>query len=99
MMKLLIGLVAASLGVAAAEKPNVVFIMVDDLGYADLGCYGGEEIATPNVDRLAAEGTRFTDVYAGSPVCAPDVQTTSAPILRSYVLVSLLPRCFCQRSS
>lgn len=55
----------------AAEPPNVVFIMADDLGYGDLGCYGQERIKTPNIDRLAAQGTRFTDAYAGSTVCAP----------------------------
>lgn len=71
-MRVLLGIVALLIGVTvAAEKPNVVFIMVDDMGYADLGCYGGRVIATPNVDRLAGEGMRFTDVYAGSAVCAP----------------------------
>jgi len=52
-------------------KPNIVFIMADDLGYGDLGCYGQKKILTPNIDRLAAEGTRFTQAYAGSTVCAP----------------------------
>ena len=52
-------------------KPNIIFIMADDLGYADLGCYGQKKIKTPNIDRLAAEGTRFTQCYAGSTVCAP----------------------------
>jgi arylsulfatase A-like enzyme len=55
----------------AARKPNVVFILADDLGYGDLGCYGQEKIKTPNVDRLAREGMRFTQCYAGSTVCAP----------------------------
>ena len=53
------------------EKPNVIFIMVDDMGVYDLGCYGQKNIQTPNVDRLAAEGMRFTQCYAGSAVCAP----------------------------
>jgi arylsulfatase A-like enzyme len=53
------------------RKPNVVFIMADDLGYGDLGCYGQKLIQTPRVDRMAAEGTRFTHCYAGAPVCAP----------------------------
>jgi len=53
------------------DKPNIIFIMADDLGYGDLGCYGQKEIKTPNIDRLAAEGMRFTDHYAGSTVCAP----------------------------
>ena len=52
-------------------KPNIVWIMADDLGYGDLGCYGQSVIRTPNIDRLAAAGVRFTDCYAGSTVCAP----------------------------
>src|SRR5271154_6931348 len=56
---------------AANRKPNVVFILADDLGYGDLGCYGQKQIATPNIDRLAREGVRFTQFYAGSTVCAP----------------------------
>jgi arylsulfatase A len=52
-------------------KPNVVFIMADDLGYGDVGCYGQQLIKTPNIDRLAAGGTRFTQYYAGTSVCAP----------------------------
>ena len=54
-----------------ADRPNIVFIMADDLGYGDLGCYGQQRIKTPAIDRLAAEGMRFTDFYAGSTVCAP----------------------------
>ncbi len=53
------------------ERPNIIFIMADDLGYADLGCYGQKRIRTPNIDRLAAEGMRFTQCYAGAPICAP----------------------------
>ncbi|MHC4623879.1 MAG: arylsulfatase [Planctomycetota bacterium] len=56
---------------AQRSRPNVIFIMADDLGYADLGCYGQRQIKTPNLDRMAAEGTRFTQCYAGSTVCAP----------------------------
>ena len=52
-------------------KPNIIFIMADDLGYGDLGCFGGDRILTPHIDRLAGQGTRFTQFYAGSPVCAP----------------------------
>ena len=54
-----------------ADRPNIIFIMADDLGYGDLGCYGQQRIKTPAIDRLAAEGMRFTDFYAGSTVCAP----------------------------
>jgi arylsulfatase A-like enzyme len=53
------------------ERPNIVFLLADDLGYGDLGCYGQKRISTPNIDRLAAEGIRFTQFYAGSTVCAP----------------------------
>ena len=55
----------------AADKPNIIFIMADDLGYGDLGSFGQTEIQTPHLDRMAKEGTRFTHAYAGSPVCAP----------------------------
>ncbi|HVT73679.1 MAG TPA: arylsulfatase [Lacunisphaera sp.] len=55
----------------APARPNIVLIVADDLGYGDLGCFGSTRIATPNIDRLAREGTRFTQCYAGSPVCAP----------------------------
>ncbi|WP_437204950.1 arylsulfatase [Planctomicrobium sp. SH664] len=67
------GIVLAFMGwpVAAAEKPNIVFIMADDLGVFDLGCYGQKLIQTPNIDQLAREGTRFTQVYGGASVCAP----------------------------
>jgi arylsulfatase A-like enzyme len=51
--------------------PNMIFILADDLGYGDLGCYGQKQIHTPNIDRLAAEGMRVTQCYAGSTVCAP----------------------------
>jgi uncharacterized sulfatase len=63
----------AAAGPAAAEqrKPNIVIILADDLGWADLGCYGNRFNETPNLDRLAAEGLRFTDFYAAGPVCSP----------------------------
>ena len=73
-LALLLGLAAAATAdddAPAKRPPNVIFIMADDLGYGDLGCYGQETIRTPNLDRMAAEGTRFTQVYAGSTVCAP----------------------------
>lgn len=53
------------------KKPNIIFILADDLGYAELGSYGQKKIRTPFLDRLAAEGMRFTQHYSGSPVCAP----------------------------
>ena len=53
------------------RRPNIIFIMCDDMGYGDLGCYGQQRIETPNLDRMAQEGMRFTQAYAGSPVSAP----------------------------
>lgn len=55
----------------AARKPNIIFILADDLGYGDLGCYGQTKIKTPNIDKLAEQGMKFTSCYAGSTVCAP----------------------------
>jgi len=55
----------------AATKPNVIIIFCDDLGYGDLGCYGSPAIRTPNLDRMAAEGLRFTDFYSAAEVCTP----------------------------
>jgi arylsulfatase A-like enzyme len=57
--------------VSAAEKPNVVLIVIDDLGQRDLGCYGSTFYKTPNIDRMAKDGIRFTDFYAACPVCSP----------------------------
>lgn len=56
---------------ASPDAPNIVLILADDLGYGELGCYGQSLIPTPNLDRLAAEGMRFTRAYSGAPVCAP----------------------------
>ena len=64
-------LLCIGMGSAQGRPPNIVFIMADDLGYGDLGCYGQTLIQTPNIDRLAAQGIRFTQAYAGSTVCAP----------------------------
>jgi len=56
---------------AAVEKPNIIFILVDDMGWGDLGSFGNKETKTPNIDRLAAEGLRFTQFYVNSPICSP----------------------------
>ena len=64
-------IVAWMTNVAAAERPNIIFILADDLGPGDLSCYGGEIIKTPNIDRLAQEGTRFTQYYSAAPICSP----------------------------
>ena len=52
----------------AKERPNIIFIMADDMGYGDLGCYGATKIQTPNIDRLANEGIRFTDAHSSAAV-------------------------------
>lgn len=54
-----------------AKKPNIIYILADDLGYGDLGCYGQKKFSTPNIDKLAAEGMLFTQHYSGATVCAP----------------------------
>jgi arylsulfatase A-like enzyme len=82
---LAVSLVVSILGSAAAQtsaprppaprRPSILFILADDLGYGDLGCYGQQKIKTPNIDKLAAEGMRFTSCYAGSTVCAPSRAT------------------------
>lgn len=57
--------------IIAQQRPNIVFIFADDLGYGDIGCYGQQKIETPNIDKLAKEGLRFTQFYSGTTVCAP----------------------------
>lgn len=54
-----------------AQRPNIVLLLADDLGYRDLSCYGSTQVQTPYLDQLASEGLRFTDFYAGSAVCSP----------------------------
>lgn len=61
----------AALALQGTARPNIIFVLADDLGYGDLGCYGQKRIQTPNLDRMASEGMRFTQAYAGSTVCAP----------------------------
>ncbi len=71
MIRFLIFLLTVSSAVLAADRPNVVFIIADDLGWGEPGCYGQQKIPTPHIDQLAAQGTRFTQHYSGAPVCAP----------------------------
>lgn len=83
---------------AATQRPNLVFILADDLGYGHLGCYGQTKIRTPNLDRMAAEGMRYTQAYAGCTVCAPSrstlmtgLHTGHTPIRSNTGGVPLLP--------
>ncbi len=62
---------ADGVGASTTTSPNIVFVLVDDMGYADLSCMGTEDIHTPNIDRLASEGVRLSDFYANAPVCSP----------------------------
>jgi arylsulfatase A-like enzyme len=78
----LLALLLAPLAALAADKPNVIFILADDLGAHDLGCFGSTFYETPNIDRLAKRGTRFTQAYAASPLCSPT---------RSSILVGQYP--------
>ena len=72
---------------SSPSKPNIIFIMADDLGYGDLSCYGQKTIQTPNIDRLATEGMRFTQVYAGATVCAPSRCTLMTGKHQGHALV------------
>jgi len=69
--------------IAEERRPNLIFILVDDQGYYDLGCYGGKEFDTPRIDRMAQEGILFTDYYAAAPICSPS---------RAGVLTGCYPR-------
>lgn len=65
------GIVLSCWTAGAAERPNIVFVLADDLGPGDLGCYGGTVAPTPQIDRMAAEGTRFSQYYSAAPICSP----------------------------
>jgi arylsulfatase len=67
----LIGILCGESLAADAKHPNILFLLADDLGYGELGCYGQQKIRTPHLDQMAAEGMRFTQFYSGAPVCAP----------------------------
>lgn len=71
MLRVLILLAALAAASFAAGGPNIVFVFIDDIGYGDLSCYGNRDIATVNIDRMAAEGIRFEQFYVGSPICSP----------------------------
>ncbi|MFC1636338.1 sulfatase [Planctomycetota bacterium] len=80
-----VGIVSFSYPTVAAEasRPNIIFILVDDQGYYDLGCYGATEFDTPRIDQMAREGIRFTDYYAAAPICSPS---------RAGILTGCYPR-------
>jgi arylsulfatase A len=91
---LFIQVMLVNAALAADRKPNIVLIVADDLGYAEVGCYGQKLIKTPNIDRIAAQGMRFTQFYAGSPVCAPSRCTliTGKHTGHSYIRNNGYPR-------
>lgn len=60
-----------SLNLVQAQKPNIIVILTDDMGYGDIGCYGGNFAPTPNLDKMASEGIRFTQYYSAAPICSP----------------------------
>src|SRR2546423_14084943 len=75
-IRLLVLIAAGWIAIASARaadvaRPNIVFVLVDDMGYGDLGCYGGKNNGTPHVDRVAAGGGKFTDFYSHAAVCTP----------------------------
>ena len=74
---------SAKYAIAEEPKPNLIFILVDDQGYYDLGCYGGKEFDTPRIDQMAEEGILFTDYYAAAPICSPS---------RAAILTGCYPR-------
>ncbi|MFN5423240.1 MAG: sulfatase-like hydrolase/transferase, partial [bacterium] len=84
---LLFFLLLSSVLAAQENRPNIIYIYADDLGYGELGCYGQTKIQTPNIDRLAKEGMRFTQHYSGAPVCAPSrcMLMTGKHAGRSYI--------------
>ena len=78
-------------GAVFARQSNVLFIVVDDLGWKDTGCYGSTFYATPNVDRLAATGMRFTDAYSANPLCCPtrsSIMTGQYPVRTGFTAAS-----------
>ncbi len=67
----ILAVAAGPLSLLAADSPNIVIVFIDDMGYSDLSCFGGERVQTEHIDRLAAEGIKFTNFYVNSPICSP----------------------------
>ena len=90
--ELLLALTATASGAQAQEatpdRPNVVFILADDMGYGDLSCFGSKYVKTPNIDRLSQTGTTFTQCYAGSGISSP---SCSMSIASRAVFMSTIP--------
>ena len=72
-------------------NPNILFIMADDFGWSDLGCYGSHYHQTPNLDKLAARGVKFTQAYAANPLCSPGGRNISAGGVSRRILIQLFP--------
>ena len=68
---LCLSILFAQFSLGEASKPNVIFILMDDMGYSDVSCYGAKKVKTPHIDKLAAGGLRFTDFHTGSSICSP----------------------------
>ena len=68
---LVLGFLLAAVCSAGVDKPNVIFILMDDMGYSDVSCYGATKVSTPHIDRMAAEGMQFTDFHTGASICSP----------------------------
>jgi len=79
-------IVLSGFSVEANKKPNVIFFLVDDMGWMDIGANGSTFYETPNIDKLASEGVRFTQAYAASPICSP----TRASILTGKIRPGLI---------
>src|SRR5215211_3492318 len=89
MPKIAIALLLSLLCLAATRPPNIIHIVGDDVGYDDLSCYGAPKIKTPNLDKLASQGVRFTSFYAPSAICTP---TRAALMTGCYAQRVGLPR-------
>src|SRR6478609_49245 len=98
---IVVGALAAGLAVQGAAKPNILFILCDDLGINDLHCYGRQEHHTPNLDQLARQGMRFTSAYCAQPICSPSraaILTGKAPArLHLTTYLPGRPDCVSQR--
>src|SRR5688572_17841658 len=70
-LQVALGTMSPAVGAEPARRPNIVVILADDVGYGDLGCYGSTKVPTPNLDKLAAGGMRFTDAHSPAAVCTP----------------------------